>query len=117
MSRDDALLVRRHHPNRYCRRGGVYSSIADPVQLIVDRGTQPRASQDDFPPGPGVSLTDAPCEHQPVQTAEGGRKRADLPNDAVDEEFDGFPGVRLSGLSERSHVRGYSRDAQKSGFL
>ncbi len=88
VTRDHALLVRRNDPGGNGGAIGADAGLAALIALLVDLQAKPPASGSDLGAGPRVVLADAGGENDAVDPAQRRRQRADLADDAVDEQGD-----------------------------
>src|SRR4029453_11783522 len=104
VARDHAFLVRRKHPDRNTGRGCINPPLPFGIRLLVNGGAEPSAPGNNFLPGFRIALTDAAGEYEPLDAAHGGCERADLADNAVDEEVDGFTRLGIVGRTKCPHV-------------
>src|SRR5438105_2029698 len=97
MPRDHELLVGRKSPDRHPTMLPADAGAAGGIRGSVDLEPEPCRLRAYPRPDFGRMLADAAGEDERVEATERGGERAELANDAVDEQLDRLPRPRVVG--------------------
>lgn len=111
------FLVGRNHQYIDTAVPGTDMEIVARVGFSIQTDAQPLGLQADAAPDFGGVLADATRKHQRIEAAGCRCQRAQLANDTVAEEIDGFLRFGLVAGEQGAHILGDTRDAEQTRLL